>query len=61
MFDEERPRKPVAHEVGATLDALSVEELQARIALLEDEIVRLKSAIEARGRTRTDAESVFKF
>lgn len=62
MFDEDdRPRKPSAHEVGMVLDALSVEELEARIALLEGEIARLKAAIEARGKTRTDAESVFKF
>lgn len=62
MFDEnDRPKKPSAHEVGMVLDTLSVEELEARIALLEGEITRLKNAIDARGKTRTDAESIFKF
>jgi Uncharacterized small protein containing a coiled-coil domain len=61
MFDDEQPSKPAAHEVGMPLDALSVEELQERIALLEGEIARLKAAIDKKGKTRTEAESVFKF
>jgi len=60
MFDDDKPRKPSTHEVGMALDALSVEELEARIALLEGEIARLKAAIEARGKTRSEAEAFFK-
>jgi uncharacterized small protein (DUF1192 family) len=60
-MDDDVIRKPKAHEVGMVLDALSVEELEARIGLLEGEIARLKAAIEARGQTRKAAESVFKF
>lgn len=43
------------------LDAISEEELQSRIGLLEREIARLKAAIEARRKTRSDAENFFKF
>lgn len=60
MFDDDAPKKKPAHEVGMALDALSVSELNERIGLLEAEIVRLKTALDARGRTRSEAESVFK-
>lgn len=59
--EEQRRKKPVVHDVGMILDALSVSELEQRIALLEGEIERLKAAIAARDDTRKAAESVFKF
>lgn len=59
MFDEEI-NKPRGHEVGMPIDAMSVEELAERIGLLEAEIRRLKTAIEARDVTRKAAESAFK-
>lgn len=61
MFEDEDAKKPTAHEVGMPLDTLSVEELTSRIALLEHEIVRLKAAIEEKGKTRSQADSIFKF
>jgi uncharacterized small protein (DUF1192 family) len=60
-MEEEEIKKPRTHEVGMTLDAMSVAELTDRIALLEGEIARLRAAIDARGATRKAAESVFKF
>jgi uncharacterized small protein (DUF1192 family) len=60
-MDEDAIGRPKGHEVGMVLDAMSVEELQERIALLESEIVRLKDAIAARNKTRTDADALFKF
>ena len=59
MFDEEI-KKPKGHEVGMPIDAMSVEELTQRIALLEGEITRLRHAIDARNATRMTAESAFK-
>lgn len=59
--EEQRRKKPVAHDVGMVLDTLSVSELEQRIALLEGEIERLKAAIEARGDTRKAAEAAFRF
>lgn len=59
-MDEDKASKPVAHDIGMVLDALSVSELEARITLLEAEIVRLRAAIVARGATRAAAEAAFK-
>lgn len=60
MFDDE-VKKPKGHEVGMPIDKMSVEELTDRIAMLEDEIGRLRDAIAARQKSRNDANSVFKF
>ena len=60
-MDEDAIRKPRGHEVGMVLDAMSVEELEERIALLQDEIARLRTAIEARNKTRNAADALFKF
>ena len=36
IFDEdERPKKKIAHEIGQDLSLLSVDELMARVALLQ--------------------------
>jgi len=61
MFDDDLPKKPKGHEIGMVLDAMSVEELTDRIGMLEAEIGRLKTAIEAKKRSRDAAASVFKF
>ena len=50
MFYDDEVKKPKVHEVGMILDAMSVEELTDRIALLEGEIARLRAAIVARVR-----------
>jgi len=59
MFDDEI-KTPKGHEVGMPIDTMSVEELTQRIAMLEDEIARLRAAIEARGATRQAADAMFK-
>ncbi len=61
MFDDDLPKKPKAHEVGMVLDAMSVEELEDRVGLLEAEIARIKTAIVAKKKSRDAAASVFKF
>jgi len=60
-MDEDETKHPKTHEVGMVLDALSADELDARIHLLEKEITRLRAAIEARHKTRRAAEDVFRF
>ena len=59
-MDEDAIGKPKGHEVGMSIDAMSVEELTQRIGLLEGEITRLRQAIDARNATRLAAESAFK-
>jgi uncharacterized small protein (DUF1192 family) len=62
MFEDDKPKKKLApHEVGMPIDTMSVDELGERIALLEAEIARLKEAIAARQKTKSAAESIFKF
>ena len=61
LFEDDEVKKPKAHEVGMVLDAMSVEELSDRIALLEAEIARLKAAVESKKKSRDAAASVFKF
>ena len=60
MDDDEVVKRPLAHAVGMPIDTLSIEELGERIELLEAEIERLRAAIEARQRTRSAADSLFK-
>jgi uncharacterized small protein (DUF1192 family) len=60
MFDDEPVKKPVGHEVGMPIDRLSIDELNERIAMLEDEIARLRTAIAERQKTKAAADSIFK-
>ena len=59
-FDDEKPKKRVAHEIGSDITLLSADELTARIALLEAEIERLKTERTAKGAGRLAAENLFK-
>ena len=61
MFDDDQVKRPKGHEVGMPIDTMSVEELNDRIALLKSEISRLEQAINARQKTRSEADSLFKF
>jgi uncharacterized small protein (DUF1192 family) len=56
-----QPRKaPATHEIGQAIDALSVHELEERIALLRAEIGRLEAAIKARQATKDAASAFFR-
>lgn len=58
MNDDDRPAKKIAHDIGQDLSLLSVSELEARIALLRAEIVRLESALGSK-RASLDAANTF--
>jgi uncharacterized small protein (DUF1192 family) len=58
--DEERPKKKLSHEIGQDLTLLSVRELDERIALLRDEIVRLEADKAGKQASRTAADQFFK-
>ncbi len=60
LFDDERPKKPSAHEIGSDLSLLSVDELKERIALLQGEIGRLEAEITRKSAGRTAAENLFR-
>ncbi len=58
--DERSLAKPdIHHAIGENLDSLSVEDLQARIAVLRQEILRLDGAIAAKQASRSAADAVF--
>ena len=55
-----RPGDPLADIARQDLDPLSVEELHARIAVLEAEIARARKKIEYAVNHRASAEALFK-
>jgi uncharacterized small protein (DUF1192 family) len=60
-IDDLTPRKkPPQIQLGEDIAALSAHELEMRIALLEEEIARCKTAIAARHATKSAAENFFK-
>ena len=56
----DKPGDPLALLVKQDLDPLSVEELHARIAILEGEIARVKAKIEAAVNHRASADAIFR-
>ncbi|PZM07658.1 DUF1192 domain-containing protein [Rhizobium tubonense] len=60
IFDDDRPKKPLAHEIGSDLSMLSVDELKARIALLQAEIERLETECASKASGRKAAENLFR-
>ncbi len=60
VFDDDVPKKTVVHEIGCDLSLLSVDELEARISLMKEEIERLKEDIVGKSASRSAAEDLFK-
>ncbi|MDS7595138.1 DUF1192 domain-containing protein [Agrobacterium tumefaciens] len=60
LFEDDRPKKPQAHEIGSDLSLLSVDELTARIELLRAEIQRLDEARTTKSAGRQAAENLFR-
>ncbi len=54
------PRKAAAHEIGQSLDELSVHQLDERIVLLQAEIERLDEARKAKQASLGAAAAFFK-
>jgi len=60
-LDDLQPRKKLPDIVlGEDISTLSAHELELRIARLEEEIARCKTAIDARHATKSAAENFFK-
>jgi uncharacterized small protein (DUF1192 family) len=58
--EEDRPRPKTAHEIGQDLTLLSLEEIDRRIALLKEEILRLEASRAGKQASRAAADSFFK-
>jgi uncharacterized small protein (DUF1192 family) len=59
-WDEAKPKPAGDIVVGASLEALSVAELEARISLLEREIERVRRELDVKKARQTAAQSIFK-
>ncbi|MXN52370.1 DUF1192 family protein [Shinella sp. AETb1-6] len=60
LFDDDRPKKKIAHEIGSDLSLLSVDELTVRIDLLKQEITRLEAERQKKDASRSAAENLFR-
>ena len=60
FIDDEPVKKKLAHEIGQDLSLLSVDDLEARIAVLEAEIARLKADAAKKRASRDAAKAFFK-
>ncbi|WJH40749.1 DUF1192 domain-containing protein [Aliirhizobium terrae] len=60
FFDEDRPIKKTAHEIGQDLSILSVGDLDDRIALLRQEIIRLEADRQKKQAGRSAADNLFR-
>lgn len=60
IFDEETGKIVRVHEIGQDLSLLSVDELNARIGQLKEEIARLEGELAAKGETKAAAEALFR-
>ena len=60
LFDDDRPKKVAAHEIGQDLSLLSVAELEDRIGLLNAEIGRLEADKRQKATVKSAAESLFR-
>jgi uncharacterized small protein (DUF1192 family) len=58
--DDDRPKKKIAHEIGQDLSLLSVDEITARIDLLQEEIKRLETDKAQKHAKRAAADQFFK-
>ena len=54
-----QPKTKPAHEIGQSLDAVSVSDFDERIAVLKAEIERLEKAREAKAAATTAAAAIF--
>jgi uncharacterized small protein (DUF1192 family) len=60
MDEDDRPKKKIVHELGQDLALLAIKELEERIVLLKEEIVRLEAAIASKRSSRGVADQFFK-
>lgn len=60
MSFEDLPKKPAGIVLGETLDLLSVSELEHRVAALEQEIQRVKAAIQSKQASKSAADAFFR-
>jgi uncharacterized small protein (DUF1192 family) len=61
LFEDDKPKRKLAHELGQDLSLLSVGDLEERIGLMKTEIARLEADMAAKKASKSAAASLFKF
>ncbi len=59
-FEDDRPKPKLAHVIGEMLDAISLEELEQRIAILDQEIGRIRAEIVRKTSSKSAADAFFR-
>lgn len=60
LFEDDKPKRKVTHDIGQDLYLLSVAELDERIALLKAEILRLETDRASKNNSKAAAEALFR-
>ena len=60
FFEETRKKKKAAHDIGEDLSAISIDELDERILLLKNEILRLEEEKSKKSAVKSAANTLFK-
>ena len=60
MEAEDRPKPKHEHLIGENLEAISVDELRARIGVLQAEMQRLEAEVTRKQASRNAADAFFK-
>lgn len=60
LFEDDRPKRKITHDIGQDLYLLSVEELNERILLLQAEIARLEADRDSKNNSKAAAEALFR-
>ena len=60
LFEDDKPKRKITHDIGQDLYLLSVAELDERIALLNTEMARLEADRAAKNNSKAAAEALFR-
>ena len=60
LFEDDRPKRKIAHEIGQDISLLSVSDLEERIGILKDEITRLEADKAQKNTSRSAAHALFR-
>jgi len=60
FFEKTRKKKKAVHDIGEDLSAISIDELNERILLLKNEILRLEEEKSKKSAVKSAANTLFK-
>jgi uncharacterized small protein (DUF1192 family) len=60
LFEDDRPKRKIGHEIGQDISLLSAGELDERIAILQAEIARLEADKVQKNNSKAAAQAFFR-